>query len=340
MTSSTQPNHAHLEAASEWFAVLADKPVSEANQIAWQQWLNEDEAHRKAWQQVESVGAMFSSFQDNRSQQSARYVLDASSSMNSSSMSSSSMNRRQLMKGVLGVTGVAALGWIGWNETPLPRMASAWMADFHTQVGQVSAYILEDGSQVWLNTNSAMNRSYDDDHRSLSLVTGEILVQTQTQTFADSRAFSVSCTHGIVNSGRDLARFCVRQLSNKQAILAVYEGAVSLTPLNSTLSKTFFAGQAVAFTANAMDETRPASLLYEFWRNGLLIVEDMPLANFMAEIGRYHYGHINLDPSVADLRVIGTFPTHDMDLVLSMLSKSFPIRIKHPLPWWVSVSAA
>ena len=328
MSSSKPSNYVHLEAASEWFAVLSDKPISEADRRAWQQWLNENEAHRKAWQQVESIGVMFSSIQDSNAQQSASYVLE----------SGSSMSRRQLMKGVLGVTGVAALGWIGWNETPLPRMASAWMADFHTQVGQVEAYDLEDGAKVWLNTNSAMNRSYGRDYLGLSLVTGEMLVQTQASS--DSRVFSVSCDHGIVNSGRDLARFCVRQLSNKQAILAVYEGAVSLTPLNSTLSKTFFAGQVVAFTANAMDETLPASLLYESWRNGLLIVEDMPLANFMAEIGRYHYGHINLDPSVADLRVVGTFPTHDMDLVLSMLSKSFPIRAKHPLPWWISISAA
>ncbi|WP_369919673.1 FecR domain-containing protein [Marinomonas polaris] len=338
MASSQPSNYVHLEAAAEWFAVLADKPVAEADQLAWQQWLNEDEAHRQAWLQVESVGAMFSSFQDNGSQQSARYVLDTTSSMNSRSMSSSSMNRRQLMKGVLGVTGVAALGWIGWSETPLPRIASAWMANFHTQVGQVSAYDLEDGTKVWLNTNSAMNRSYGRDYRGLSLVTGEILVQTKASS--DSRAFSVSCAHGVVSSGTATSRFCVRQLSDKQTVLAVYEGAVSLAPFGSQLSRALHAGQEVVFNAQSIADTRPASLLYESWRNGLLIVEDMPLANFMAEIGRYHYGHINLDSSVADLRVVGTFPTHDLDLVLSMLSKSFPIRVKHPLPWWVSVSAA
>ncbi|MBU1467306.1 MAG: FecR domain-containing protein [Gammaproteobacteria bacterium] len=338
MASSQPANYVHLEAAAEWFAVLADKPVAEADQLAWQQWLNEDEAHRQAWLQVESVGAMFSSFQDNGSQQSARYVLDTTSSMNSRSMSSSSMNRRQLMKGVLGVTGVAALGWIGWNETPLSRIASAWMADFHTQVGQVSAYDLEDGTKAWLNTNSAMNRSYGRDYRGLSLVTGEILVQTKASS--DRRAFSVSCAHGVIRSGVDKTRFCVRQLSGKQTVLAVYEGAVSLTLLDSQLSKTIHAGEEVIFSSHAMADTQPASLLYESWRNGLLIVEDMLLANFMAEIGRYHYSHINLDSSVADLRVVGTFPTHDLDLVLSMLSKSFPIRVKHPLPWWVSVSAA
>lgn len=328
MASSQPANYVHLEAAAEWFAVLADKPVSEASQLAWQQWLNEDEAHRKAWQQVESVGAMFSSFQDDKSQQSASYVLD----------NTSLMNRRQLMKGVLGVSGVAALGWIGWNETPLPRIASAWMADFHTQVGQVSAYDLEDGTKIWLNTNSAMNRSYGRDYPGLSLVTGEILVQTKASS--DSRAFSVSCAHGVIRSGVDKTRFCVRQLSDKQTVLAVYEGAVSLALLDSQLSKTLYVGQEVVFNAQSISDTRPASLLYESWRNGLLIVEDMPLANFMAEIGRYHYVHFNLDPSLADLRVVGTFPTHDMDLVLSMLSKSFPIRIKHPLPWWVGISAA
>lgn len=328
MSSSKPSNYVHLEAASEWFAVLSDKPVSEADRRAWQQWLNENEAHHKAWQQVESVGAMFSSIQDSNAQQSASYVLE----------SGSSMSRRQLMKGVLGVTGVAALGWVGWNETPLPTIASSWMADFHTQVGQVATYDLEDGSQVWLNTNSAINRFPRRENRGVSLVMGEVLVQTQTSL--DSRAFSVSCAHGLVRSSEETVRFCVRQLSTEQSVLAVYEGAVSLAPFDSSATRTLYGGEEVTFSSHSMADTQPASLLYESWRDGLLIVEDMSLKDFMAEIGRYNHGYINLDPSVADLRVVGTFPNHNMNLVLSMLSKSFPIRVHHPLPWWVSVSAA
>ncbi|WP_421856118.1 DUF4880 domain-containing protein [Marinomonas sp.] len=328
MTYPKPSYHAQLEAAAEWFAVLADNQASEADKQAWQQWLNEDEAHRKAWQQVESVGAMFASFQDNNTQQSAGYVLE----------NSHSMNRRQLMKGVLGMTGVAALGWISWNETALPRMARSWMADFHTPVGQVAAYDLEDGSQIWLNTNSAMNQSYNIHQRSLSLLTGEVLVQNYDTE--DSRAFSVSCSHGVVASGTSEARFCVRQLSDQQSLLAVYDGVVALMPLGAGLSKKLQAGQEVTFTVDTIGDIRPASLLYESWSNGLLIVNDMSLADFVAEIGRYYSGHINLDPRVADLRVVGTFPNHDMDLVLSMLAKSFPLRVNHSLPWWVSISAA
>ncbi|QRV25123.1 DUF4880 domain-containing protein [Marinomonas foliarum] len=326
MSSSTQPNHAHLEAASEWFAVLSDKPVAEDDLRAWQTWLSEDEAHRKAWHQVESVGAIFSSFQS--TQQSAGYVLEHSQAM----------SRRQLMKGMLGVTGVAVLGWVGWNETPLPTLASSWMADFHTQVGQVSHHDLEGGIQVWLNTNSAMNRSFGDHYHSVSLVAGEMMIQTQSAE--GGQVFSAACRDGVINVGMDKARFCIRQLSDSETVLAVYEGAVSLTPLESDLAKTFQAGQEVTFTAHSMSNAKPSSSLYDTWRNGLLIVEDMPLVDFIDEIGRYHYGYINLDSSVADLRVVGTFPNHNLSIVLSMLSKSFPIRVKHPLPWWVSISAA
>ncbi|WP_137170402.1 DUF4880 domain-containing protein [Marinomonas sp. FW-1] len=326
MSSSARSNYAHLEAASEWFAVLSDKPVAEEDLRAWQAWLNEDEGHRKAWQQVESVGAMFSSFQS--TQQSASYVLEHSHAM----------SRRQLMKGVLGITGVAALGWTGWQHTPIPSMASAWMADFHTRVGQVSRHDLEDGTQVWLNTNSAINRSIDGQYRSVSLVTGEMMIQTLPAE--EGYGFSAACRDGVVNVGKDQARFCVRQLSDTETVLAVYEGIVSLTPLESDVAQTFQAGQEVTFTAYSMSKAKPASLLYDTWRNGLLIVEDMSLADFIAEIDRYHYGYINLDSSIADLQVVGTFPNHDLDIVLSMLSKSFPIRVQRPLPWWVSISAA
>ncbi|MCW8356716.1 DUF4880 domain-containing protein [Marinomonas pontica] len=327
MTSSQPSNFAQLEAASEWFAVLSDPPVSEADRVAWQQWLNDSEEHRKAWSQVESVGAMFSSFQNDAMRQSAGYVLE----------SGGSMNRRQLMKGVLGVTGVAALGWMGWNETPLPRIASAWMADFHTQVGQVAAYDLDAGNKIWLNTNSALNRVASS-NRNFALLDGEALFHVTNGS--DSRPFSVTCKHALMASTAENARFCLRHLPNQGAVLAVYEGRVSLSPLGRNDQTVIRAGEQAIFTKDMVGDRRPVLAMYESWRNGLLIVDDMPLAEFVAEIGRYRHGFINLDPAVASLRVVGTFPTQDANLVFDMLENTFDIQVKRLLPWWTSITVA
>ncbi|MBD5771241.1 DUF4880 domain-containing protein [Marinomonas colpomeniae] len=329
MNPLKSPSFESLEAASDWFVVLSDKPVSETDYLAWQNWLVKDDEHRKAWQQVEAVGDMFSSFQNVESNQSARYVLENQYSRN--------LNRRQLMKGVMGFTGIAALGWLSWEHIKLPILASSWTADFHTQVGQISSYDLEDGSKAWLNTSSAINHHYDTQFRNVSLVIGEILVQTLSTQ--DYRPFTVSCGHAVISAGKDAARFCVRHLSNQQAVLAVYDGAVSLAPLNSDSIQVIQAGQEAIFTSHRIKALQPVEAMYESWVNGLLIVDGISLADFLAEISRYHYGYINLDPSVEGLRVTGTYPVNDIDLVFTMLENSFPIRVKHSLPWWATVAS-
>lgn len=329
MTSLKSPHFIHLEEASEWFAVLSDELVSDAERDAWRMWLETDAEHRKAWQQVESVGAMFTSFRGDSLQQAAGHVLDTSRSRD--------ISRRQLMKGVMSVTGVASLGWFSWEQTSLPSMVASWTADFHTSVGEVSHFALGDGTKVWLNTNSAMNRANSSTLRLLTLVEGEALFETDAQV--NGRPFSIACQQAVMKTTTNKARFCLRHLSNQRAILAVYDGTVILTPLSSGAVRTVSAGEEVVFDEQSIGHSQPALAIHESWTRGLLIVDDMALSDFIAEVGRYRHGYINLDPSIASLRVIGTYPAQDANLVFDMLESAFPIQVKRVLPWWTSISA-
>ena len=53
------PEHVHLQQAAEWFAVLADPPVSDQQRQAWQQWLAARPEHAAAWQRVEAISSQF-----------------------------------------------------------------------------------------------------------------------------------------------------------------------------------------------------------------------------------------------------------------------------------------
>ncbi|MEP7729265.1 FecR domain-containing protein [Marinomonas primoryensis] len=329
MTSPKPSNFHHLEEASEWFAVLSDESVSNIDREGWRNWLESDAEHLKAWQQVESVGVMFTSFQGNNLQQSAGRVLDTSRSRD--------ISRRQMMKGVMSIAGVASLGWFGWEQTPLPSMVASWTADFHTSVGEVSHFELGDGTKVWLNTKSAMNRANSSTLRPIALVEGEALFETDGQV--NGRPFSVACQQAVMKAATSKTRFCLRHLSNQRAILAVYEGTVSLAPLMSRQTKEVKAGEEVVFDNQSIGSIQPVLAIHESWTRGLLIVDDMTLSDFIAEIGRYRHGYINLDPSIAALRVIGTYPTQDANLVFDMLENAFPIQVKRVLPWWTSISA-
>ncbi|RBP83171.1 DUF4880 domain-containing protein [Marinomonas rhizomae] len=330
MTPPKSSNFIHLEEASEWFAILSDESVSNAERDAWLVWLEANIEHRKAWKQVESVGAMFSSFQDNPLQQSVGHVLGSSGSRD--------MSRRQMMKGIMSVAGLASLGWFSWEQTALPSMVASWAADFHTSVGEMSHFALADGTKVWLNTNSAMNRATSSSFRQLTLVEGEALFEADDRI--DATPFSVACKQAVMTSVTGKARFCIRHLSNQQAILAVYDGAITLAPLSSGAVKKVSAGEEVIFDEQSIGHIQPVLAIHESWTRGLLVVDDMALSDFIAEVGRYRHGYINLDPNIASLRVVGTYPAQDVNLVFDMLENAFPIQIKRVLPWWASIYAA
>lgn len=326
----TSSHYEQLAQASEWFAVLSDESVSDDERAAWQDWLNEKDENRKAWQEVESISGMFTSLGASEHVSSASHLLSSSQSR--------TIGRRQFMKGVMGLAGLAVIGLGSWQTMPfLPRSLTSLTADLSTHTGQVKSYELDDGSTVWLNTNSAMDDNIANTSRHLSLLQGEAQVETVPQS-AYRQPLSLSCGCGLLKTQQ--ARFNIRSLSTEQAVLAVFEGEVAVSPLHSKETHIIKAGEQVRFSHNQVGKAQPAQALYDSWKEGLLVVENMRLSDFVRELGRYQVGYINLDPRIADLHIIGTFPTEKTDLVLDMLTKSLPIRVTSLLPFWVNISAA
>lgn len=330
MINSKLNQFKQLEAASEWFAILSDEAASEQDKQAWLKWLEADIEHQRAWSKVESVGAMFDSFQQQGLNTPVKQVLDQSHARQ--------VSRRQFTKGLFGITAALGLGWIGWEKVSLSSMVAVWKADFHTSIGEVKRVALADGSDVWLNTYTGLNDEFDDNVRAISLISGEAFFDlNETQ---DERPFLVSCPHAVIKLTSQKARFCLRHLSDEQAVLAVYHGQLSFSSLHSKQSRLINAGEEVHLHKNASMQPQSVLAMYESWTRGQLIVDDMSLRDFINEIGRYQYGHINLDPSLASWRVVGTYPTQDIDTVWAMLETAFPIKVEKIMPWWINVVAA
>ena len=88
---------------------------------------------------------------------------------------------------------------------------------------------------------------------------------------------------------------------------------------------------------NGAEPAVPADMAGSAWTRGLLIAENMRLADFLSELARYRRGHLGCDPKVADLRIVGTYALADTDRVLAALEATLPVRVRTPLPWWVVV---
>ena len=316
-------DYASLQEAAEWYATLQSGSADNAQRTRWQQWLAQSASHVTAWAHVEAVSKRFDPLRVDGERDAAEAGLKQARGRGA--------NRRQILRGMASLGGLTVLGLVSWRYTPLRRHVLAWNADYSTGTGELRDITLPDGTQVWLNTSSALDVDYNSALRKLRLLSGEIHITTATDS---RRPFIVEAAHG---SLRALGtRFTVRAEPH-ESLLAVYEGAVEAR--NTASSQVVPAGWQMRFTATGMENVTRLDPARQAWVRGVVFADQLPLGELVAELGRYHHGHLGVAPDVAGLPVIGTFPAQDTDTALKMLEESLPVRVRRTLPWWVTIEA-
>lgn len=325
---AAEPPHDVLEQAAHWYALLRSGAASAADQRKWQQWLDGAPAHREAWQYVERVGRRFAPLHDSPDRDAAVRAYGQAARH----ATQGRRGRRAALFGLAGLLG-GGLAWGGWRYTPLPAVAATWGADYRAGVGDTRRIALPDGTQVWLKALSAFNVDFTATQRRLQGLTGEMLIDTGRDPL---RPFLVDTQQGRLQALG--TRFSVRQ-DDGDTLLAVFEGAVKVDAARSGASGIVPAGRQLRFTADALQAMTPADPAHEAWTHGVLVADNLPLSEVVAQLRRYRYGHLGVSPQVADLRVFGSYPLHDVDRALDMLASVLPIRVRRTLPWWTSVDA-
>lgn len=313
MTPSGKLSHASLEQAAHWYVRLQDQGCA-LEQLRWQAWVAQNPEHLAAWQYVQRVSQRFAPLQEQ--------AQGASRALRSS--------RRQTLKTLLVLCGGSALAWGSWRNTALPRLVGGWSADYATTSGETRDALLADGSHMWLNALSALDVRFDATQRLLLLRFGEVLIDTAKDA---SRPFLVDTEYGRMQALG--TRFSVLQ-GDDHTRLNVFEGRVQVTTQDRQV-RIIEAGQQASFTRDGFKPITMASPAREAWSRGVLLADNMPLGQLIAELNRYRPGHLGCDPAVAHLPVMGSFPLKDSDHALHLLQAALPIRVDRPLPWWVSV---
>lgn len=303
-----------LQAAAQWFAVLQSESASEADREAWRAWLAAPE-HARAWQRVEQISGRLEPLAGDPFSPAATALLQPRQA-----------NRRQALKtlSILCGGGVLALaaGAMPWRNR---------VADQRTAVGEVRDWRLDDGSQLWLNTDSAVDIAFEDRTRKVSLYRGELLLQT----VAERRPLMLRTAEGILQA-RDAARFSVLQRDGSTQ-LSVFGGTIDIQLAERRTSRTVMRGQQVAFNSHRIEPGRPVQSGRQAWAGGVLLADTLRLDEFVAELARYRQGYLGCDPRVAGLRVVGAYPLADTERVLEALASTLSLRINRRLPWWVSL---
>lgn len=251
-----------LQAAAQWFAVLQSESVSEDDRQAWRRWLDEP-ANARAWQRVEQISGRFEPLASDPFGPQASALLQRQP------------NRRQAMKTLSVILGGGVLALAGgampWRS---------WTADQRTAVGEVRDWRLPDGSQLWLNTDSAVDVAFESGVRNLALYRGEVLIETRDEP----RPLVLRTGEGSLKT-HDAARFSVLQRDGVTQ-LSVFDGAVEVRPAAGR-PRTATQGQEVGFDSHHVQADRPVQPGRHAWTTGVLLADNLRLDAFVAELSRY-----------------------------------------------------
>ncbi|MGK5057453.1 FecR family protein [Janthinobacterium sp. LB2P49] len=203
-----------------------------------------------------------------------------------------------------------------------------WTADYRTGVNQRRVVTLNDGTQLTLNTSSAVNIAYDGAQRRIELLAGEIFIATGKDAL--QRPFFVDTPHGSLQALG--TRFTVR-LHEQYASAGVLEGAVAVLAGDGAQRLVLRPGEGAHFDGAGMH--RQALTPYGgAWLDGMLVARDMRLADFLAELSRYSNHPLACAPAIAGLRVSGSYPLADVNAILDAVSASLRLRRNTVTRFW------
>jgi transmembrane sensor len=323
------------EEAATWVLMQEQGELSATNQRHLAEWLSEDAAHVAAYEDALLVLDAV-----------ARHAGDPEMlSLRTAALSARGDRRRHYWAWASGIgvaaTMLAAVAlWtiaprlqptIGVARAVAQRNMDPKTSFYRTGVGERSAIALPDGSVATLDTDSQLRVVYTATQRRVFLLKGQALFEVAHgkpapfQVLARGQQITaVGTMFNVRIEGRDLR-------------VAMVEGTVRVrsapgngpaTPVKElmlTAGEGLVAEPAKPLVVHAIDAQQIAS-----WKGGLLVFNDTPLSDAVAEINRYTLRPIAIaDIAIGAYRVSGVFESNNPKNFAQAMGEVFPIEITY-----------
>ena len=337
------PEQLLLEQAAHWFITLQEQPDCAKQQQEFKHWLI-DVDNKNAWQHICQVEKFFSPINQQIPNSLATQTL-----LTSSSDVHRNISRRGAIKGLFSLAIASVFTWQAY-----PWANKHWQyarADYSTRYGEMNNFYLADGSQLWLNTNSAVNVNFSKTVRELTLLQGEIAITTgnTTANSADTASHAKDNRRFLVHTS--LAQqpviiealgteFTVQKTAEKITV-NVQSGQVALT--SGKQRYLINQGQQLVYgaqgTHQAIGKLSAINISVNDWQQGKFTAYNLPLSELCQELARYTPALISVTDDIGKLKVVGTFPVFDTQESMKLLAASLPIELTQRSQWWWLLSA-
>lgn len=274
MVTSTKRDAAIAKRAREWVRRLASGEAGTADLDALKAWLADDPAHASAferergfWQDLEPHRALFTQAAPIPTVRDRRAPCRVWNRTGAKRVLASAIAASLLLV----VTG--------------PSLLLHLRADHLTAAGEIRTIGLPDKSTAVLDTSSAIAVRYADGERRIDLLRGRAWFHV---AHGDPRPFRVAALGGVtqdIGTAFEVAR------EDDGTAVSVSEGVVRLLAAPDAAPLTLRAGERVSYRAGVAKRLAGAAPdRIAAWRNGELLIDDMPLVDAIREIASYRSG--------------------------------------------------
>jgi transmembrane sensor len=290
---------ARAEAAA-WLARLRADDRSPADERAFQAWLATDASHIAAF---EAINAMW----------------DAAGGMvHARPRRTPSLRRRAVLAG-LGTFVVMGTAFSAWEN--------AYAGVYETDVGEQKHVALDDGTQIFLDTDTRIRVRFDAALRSVELERGRANFRVAPDV---KRPFVVRAAGQEIVASR--TTFDVRRDGDRISVVLI-AGKAALRSAAAQRAKTpdiLTPGErAVAMAGDVVKHDKPNLTPLLAWQTGQAIFENEKLADAAAEMNRYTTMKLEVgDPTIAGLRMSGVYRVGDNAAFARSVAALLPVTLE------------
>lgn len=304
-----------LQEAADWCMRLNAEDCSEEEREAFQQWLQADPRHAQEYLAMLDIWLL-------SEQLPRQHIAAPTSSMLPPSPPSLPVRRRRrplLQAAAAVLLALPLAGYSGWMFGWLPN-------DYHryqTEQRQLQV-TLPDGSDLELNLDTRLSFSNYRDQRRIELDKGEAYFHVHHDR---DRPFVVAAGASTITVTG--TRFNVLRYQDN-VVVTVTEGSVRVRTTPQSGDSNITPGLQASYLQGDpqphISSTDTSKALA--WRDGKLILDDLPLAQALPLINRYLDTPLELaDSTVANLRLGGIYNTRELAGIVDILPQVLPIQI-------------